>query len=229
MTHVLKPDREEIARALEMVTEPGQVIELRLLKVVNGNGFARTVSGYFNDPQRLVAEAVKYAPTAEGAYITLNPVRPELLARAANRVRNVGKDSPLTSDTDIVKRRWLPIDIDPNRPRGISSTAEEHELSLQRARDIRDALNAEGWPRPILADSGNGAHLLYRIDSASDDQGMVQKCLEALALRFDDDKAKVDQSVFNPSRIWKLYGTLSRKGDSLPERPHRMARILELP
>jgi len=27
--------------------------------------------------------------------------------------------------------------------------------------------------------------------------------------------------VFNPARICKLYGTLSRKGDSTPERPHR--------
>jgi len=35
--------------------------------------------------------------------------------------------------------------------------------------------------------------------------------------------------VFNPARIWKLYGTVSRKGDSIPERPHRLARILEAP
>jgi len=27
--------------------------------------------------------------------------------------------------------------------------------------------------------------------------------------------------------IWKLYGTVSRKGDDVPERPHRFARVLE--
>jgi hypothetical protein len=39
----------------------------------------------------------------------------------------------------------------------------------------------------------------------------------------------VDTAVHNPARIWKLYGTLSAKGDNTPERPHRMARILEAP
>ena len=38
-------------------------------------------------------------------------------------------------------------------------------------------------------------------------------------------------TVFNPARIWKLYGTLVQKGDELPEYgiQHRMARILEMP
>ena len=35
--------------------------------------------------------------------------------------------------------------------------------------------------------------------------------------------------VANPSRILKLPGTWARKGDSVPDRPHRMARVLELP
>jgi hypothetical protein len=35
--------------------------------------------------------------------------------------------------------------------------------------------------------------------------------------------------VFNPARIWKLYGTIARKGDSLPDRPHRLARVLDVP
>ena len=29
--------------------------------------------------------------------------------------------------------------------------------------------------------------------------------------------------------VWKLYGTRVCKGDHLPDRPHRMARILEAP
>lgn len=38
-----------------------------------------------------------------------------------------------------------------------------------------------------------------------------------------------DQTVFNPARLWKLYGTTARKGDDLPERPHRLARLLHVP
>jgi hypothetical protein len=31
--------------------------------------------------------------------------------------------------------------------------------------------------------------------------------------------------VFNPARIWKLYGTWARKGDDTKSRPHRLSRI----
>src|SRR5581483_3191670 len=44
---------------------------------------------------------------------------------------------------------------------------------------------------------------------------------------FDNDRVKLDRKVFNPSRICKLYGTLARKGDPTPERPHRLSRIVK--
>jgi len=230
MAPALKPDPTEILRFLSLIAEPGQIIELRLLKVRRGaNGFCGTMSGYFSDQSKLAAAAAEHGNSAQGVYVTLNPVNPDLLARAANRLQFCGKDTPLTKDGEIGVRRWLPIDLDPVRASGISSTDEEHESAKQRAVQIRDALHSEGWPRPILGDSGNGAHLLYRIDLPASDNKLVKRCLEAIALRFDDDKVKVDQAVFNPARIWKLYGTVSRKGDSVPDRPHRLARILELP
>jgi hypothetical protein len=204
MASAPRPDTAEIIRFLELMAEPGQVIELRLLNVRGTNGFLDTLSGYFSDHRKLAAEAAKHTSLAEGAYVTINPTNPVLLAPAANRLRKAGKSTPLTTDADITARHWLPIDLDPVRPRGISSTEEEHELALERARQIRDALYAENWPRPILGDSGKGGHLLYRIDLPADDNGIVQRCLEALALRFDDDGVKVDRAVFNPSRIWKL-------------------------
>src|SRR5262249_8541637 len=36
-------------------------------------------------------------------------------------------------------------------------------------------------------------------------------------------------SVFNAARIWKVYGTMACKGDNLPERPHRLSRLLAVP
>jgi len=227
---VLIPNKKEIIRFLDLIVEPGQIVELRLLKVQRGKReFPCTLSGYFNDYETLAAEAVKNSAIAQGAYITVNPLNADLLARSANRLQIAGKDSPLTTDADVTSRRWLPVDLDPVRPPGISATSEEHGLAIERAQQIRDALHTEGWPAPILADSGNGGHLLYKIDLPVNDGGVVKRCLEGLALRFDDDRVKVDQSVFNPARIWKLYGTISRKGDSLPDRPHRLARILEAP
>ncbi len=226
----IRPDPAEIRRALDLLLQPGQVTELRALEVTTPE-YRRphTVSGYFDDPDALASAAMKIAPYAKGIYVTPNPVNPALLARSANRIRPLTERDASTSDADIVARRWLPIDADPRRPSGISATDAEHAAALARVRQIRDALAAEGWPAPILADSGNGGHLLYAIDLPPDDGGQVRRALEALAFRFDDDLVGIDQKVFNPARIWKLYGTPARKGDSTPDRPHRLARILEAP
>ena len=35
--------------------------------------------------------------------------------------------------------------------------------------------------------------------------------------------------LFNASRITKAYGTAVRKGDDVPDRPHRLSRILDMP
>jgi putative DNA primase/helicase len=118
------------------------------------------------------------------------------------------------------------------RPAGIAASDEEHAAALQRAIDIDEWLQAQGWPAGVYADSGNGGHLLFRLDLPVDDGGLVERCLKALAARFDDEQVRVDTGVFNPARIWKLYGTLAGKGDAEAAkigRPHRMARILNAP
>ena len=46
---------------------------------------------------------------------------------------------------------------------------------------------------------------------------------------FSDDSIDIDVKVGNPARICKLYGTMAKKGTNIPERPHRMARIVKTP
>ena len=84
---------------------------------------------------------------------------------------------------------------------------------------------------PVYADSGNGGHLLYRLDIPNDPAStdLVKHCLHALGLLFSDDQVIVDPSTYNASRIWKVYGTLAAKGDNTPARPHRLAKLLEVP
>ncbi len=224
----IRPDLTEVHRALDLIVEPGQVVELRLLEVQSeGQRFPATMSGYFDDLKLLAENACKYGGCAKGVYVTLNPVNPALLARACNRLRIPGKNDQATSDRDIVKRRWIAIDLDPVRPSGISSTDEDHSLAIDRAFQIREELRDQGWPHPIVGDSGNGGHLLYGVDLPTNDEDLVKRFLRELARRFDDDRVKIDQQVFNPARIWKLYGTVSRKGDNVADRPHRLARVLE--
>ena len=54
-----------------------------------------------------------------------------------------------------------------------------------------------------------------------------------MSLRYQDHLVRLnlelDQVVFNPARLTKLYGTTTRKGDHTQDRPHRLARIISLP
>jgi hypothetical protein len=218
-----------IVEALKILTEPGQVIELRIPNAERrGN---RTDAGYFDNIQDLAKLGDMLGRgQSQGVYFTLNVVNPALLARSANRVTRYAKN--LTQDSDILYRQWLPIDMDPVRPTGISSTKEEYVAALERAAKIRAWLTDRGWPSPLSADSGNGAHLLYRLPdlpNTDENKTLIQRCLEVLAMAWDDDTVVIDQTVFNAGRIWKLYGTLAAKGDHTEDRPHRLSRILETP
>ena len=41
--------------------------------------------------------------------------------------------------------------------------------------------------------------------------------------------AKVDTANHDAARMWKLYGTVSRKGDPIPDRPHRRSAVIAAP
>ncbi len=153
----LSRTREAIRATLAVVLDGESVAELRVLGSKNG-----IISGYYDDYDALARDAATLDGQGDGVYVTLNPVQPDLLARAKNRVKKYAQHT--TGDNDIRRLRWLFIDLDPVRPSGISSTEDEHTAALTLAQQIGDALRQQGWPAPVLADSGNGAHLLYRID-----------------------------------------------------------------
>lgn len=222
---------------------PGEVVEIRAYGLSRNNkawegwaGGSGIVSGYFDNAKDFGRAAAELEQAkAPGVYFTLNPVNPDLLARAANRLKAASAKSSSTTDKDIAYIRWIPIDIDPIRPSGISSTNDE----LKEAIKLRNKI-AKWWEKlsgtpGIKAVSGNGAHLLYRLqdweiknkDRIDKDERVVwiKGTLKLLNEKFGGGKVDVDTSVFNPSRIWKLYGTTARKGDSIPSRPHRMSYI----
>lgn len=229
----------DVARFLTLLVQPGDVFEVRAPKCLERRGatYTSTVSGYFTHASieaaaGLIAE-LDESGLAPGVYLTLNPVRSDLLARAANRLKRRAPET--TADGDILARRWLLIDVDPVRPSGVSATDEELELARQRASAIYVFLSTLGWPEPIVAMSGNGYHLLYPIDLAVDDNELVRRVLAAIAEHFDDARIATDRSVHNPARITKVIGTVARKGDDLvggdgiAARPHRRSKLINVP
>jgi hypothetical protein len=217
---------DELEAALSAIVQPNSVFELRL---ISGRR-KRIDAGYFDNVGAAATALSELDEPYKGVYLTPNPLNPDLLARAANRVKPWAEFT--TSDKDVLRRLWLLIDIDPERPSDISSTNLEHRRAITKAREIAGMLEVQyGWCEPMLNSSGNGAHLLYPMNEPNDEatRDTIKLFLQCLNNRFKGYGCAIDTSVYNAARIWRLPGTLARKGDSTADRPHRKARIIQGP
>ena len=200
-------DTDEVRRALDVMLDPAGYAQLQALPLGewanlpcdDREGQIRWLSGRAG---------------STGLYVSLNPVKQ--------------LSKPIRAG-DVVRRRWLLVDLDAKRAdRDSNSSEAEHEATHRTACDILDDLCDSGWPLPVVVDSGNGYHLLWRVDLPNDDRSrqLLRKTLHALASRYDSDGVEVDKKTHNANRITKIPGTWARKGPDTPERPHRLARIV---
>ena len=218
----------EIKRALTNYRPPGSdaCFEIRALAT---NTRGNVVSGIFHPSQldQAVAAAAELSGQARGVYFTPNEVACKRApARLVDHARQV------TKDKDITRRLSLLIDFDSVRPPDVSSTDTEHNAALKHTHAVGEILRkVHGFPDPTESDSGNGGHLNYNIELPNDraTTELVKGFLEALDRKFSNAGVKVDTTVYNAARIWKLPGTLACKGPNTPERPHRLTRILKVP
>ena len=218
-------DSDEVRTAVRVLQEPGGVFEIRAI----GTTRKDILSGYFRDAETLLQAFDKIDVRNRNIYITLQQVREECFARSQSE--RFLSSTQTTSDTEIVKYRWLFVDLDPVRSTGISSSDTELAHAELLSEKVAKELAERGFKEPVKALSGNGYHLLYRIDIANDTDGrmLVERCLKVLSDMFNTSEVKIDTTNSNPSRICKLHGTLAQKGRNTKNRPHRMSRILSVP
>lgn len=228
-------DADQIRQAWSILIEPGALTEIRVIDGVDRpQGRPGIHFGYFSDPEAVIT-ALSRLHSWAGVYIIPSPVDPILASRGNGRLQ-WGKRGGTTTDADILRRRWILIDVDAKRRgsngqeiKDIPSTDAEHAATAATAADITGWLATLGWPEPVVCSSGNGTHVVYRCELPTKTD-LPQKLLQALARRFDSDAVSVDQAVFNPARIWRLPGTRACKGGvSTDDRPWRMARVLSAP
>ncbi|NQV29117.1 MAG: hypothetical protein HQ518_32595 [Rhodopirellula sp.] len=229
---------QEILRTLNIFHTPGSVVEIRILGIP-GRGRPHQAAGYFVDIPKaaMLIAGFDAGRTPGGIYFNLNPIISGLRARSPDRITEHLEDT--TSDRNIVRRQWLLIDIDPDRPKGIPSSDEELEAARIVGQDVRDWLRSEfRFVEPLEAMSGNGWHVVFPIDLPNDEETTrtVKGVLQAVAAKFGGDdtpaglpRVTVDTSVFNASRITKLYGTVARKGHGIEGRPLRRSELVYVP
>ena len=214
---------EELQKTEHIFMRENSYIEVRILKTQRG-----TLSGYFNDMEKMISAIKKY-DRKYNIFFTLNVPIDGIESRSINRLKEYAQNT--TTDSEIAKRKWILIDLDPVRPSGISSTDEELKQAEILSNKIRDYLSEAGFPEPVTAMSGNGYHLLYPIDMPNDEDSrkLIKAFLEMLDDGFSNQSVKVDTANYNAARITKLYGTMACKGDSTAERPHRRSKIISVP
>lgn len=226
-------DVSEIARSLRLFTSPEDIGEVR---VIGCGGHRGAVSLHYTgtEVEKVARRAAEMSLNAKGVYVIMNSIPLEFIERSplVSGEREISRSA--TRDADVVQRRWLLIDFDPHsaeRGADDSATDDEKEAACERMETVREYLAEKEFPIPVVADSGNGFHLLYRIDLPNDNDSreLVKGFLVALSSAYSDETVEIDRGVHNASRITKLYGTWARKGTDRPERPHRVSRILSVP
>lgn len=220
-------DEDEVRKALSIFKPDNQLFEIRILK--EGSRRKQISSGYFKDPDKFFEKLDTFDLRQTNIYFSLGYLNEALYSRSQrDTLRQV---SQTTSDNEVDGYQWFFVDLDPVRPTGISSSDSELKKAEQKATTVRQYLEDIGFEEPIVALSGNGYHLLYKIsmENTPENVATIEGCLKTLSEMFDDDDVKIDTTNYNPARICKLHGTLAQKGADSPERPHRMSRILTVP
>lgn len=207
-----------IEETIKVFHREGNIFEICIIPNRSG--------GYFDDPQLAAQLICQHGLGAKGCYFIPNAIKRD----AVGSLNTWHWSRGATKDADIERRRWLLIDADPTRPTDTSSTVAEKREAFRIIANIGQLLKSEGIEMSIRGDSGNGWHDNVPIDTPNDEESklIVKDLLKGLDKRFSNRHAKVDTSVYNAARIWKLYGTVACKGESTSERPHRTS-ILSIP
>ena len=219
-------DEATIRRTISLLKPNDELFEIR---VIGKGQRKRIISGYFTDADTLIQQFDTIDPRATNMYITINRVNDACYAREQHDCFR--QTDVTTHDHEIDSYEWLFVDLDPVRLAEISSSDAELEEARILSDKVYSYMQGLGFNEPIRAMSGNGHHLLYRINipNTDDNKSLIEHCLINLASMFNNEKVKIDVVNHNQARVCKLYGTMAQKGSNTKSRPHRMSCITSVP
>jgi len=153
------------------------------------------------------------------AYVTVNPIRADIVDDVVRRWKTPEPDKKrqTTNDTDIERRTFIPVDVDPIRPSGTLATPEQQEAAKTVADQVIEWYRAEfpNHAKPLYACSGSGYQILLPCDLPADEEAdsIVANLLKMFGKSFDTEAVHIDQTVKNRSRIMRVCGTMAFYSD----------------
>ena len=217
-------DKQQVYMWFDTMKNNQDLVEIRLI------GSNKTASGYFTNADTLI-EAIEPYTEAYNIYFSLNKINPACYGRE-QKDRIVSKVKNTTTDSEVLCRDWVLIDLDAKRLTGVCATSEEATRAYHKGQEVYKFLMDNGFYEPIVVFSSSGIHLYLRCALMNNEENtkLIKRFLEALAMLFSDEYVDVDTKVFNAARISRLPGSFSCKGaNNDPTRPQRKCRFLKIP
>ena len=177
--------------------------------------------GFFDDEDAFLRECVR-GNEAGNVYVGIQPRPARLLIQARNTLKSL-RTGASAKDVEVVTATV--VDLDPVRPRDTASSNAELEEALATAARVADWCVTEGLQRPQVMMSGNGAQLWFALPPMPVTPVLLAGLKDfeaAIRARFQIPTVHID-SIHDPARIIKVMGTVSRKGEGRPDRPHRLS------
>lgn len=204
-----------INNTLALLFEPGHVIG------VSGIRLNDTMSKKFFtdiDQAAAVIEKADRSGKFKGIYLSLQVLK---AGSTSDRRR------------DVASYVHLMIDFDRNVKDGNASDDERcaiEKVMLEAKEWLSGILGSE----PLVADTGNGFHLIFKLQPfAADERAMalLKECILAVKTRFEKPgvNLEIDASVAEPEQLTRCYGTWNRKYPETPGRPQRQSKVLSAP
>lgn len=222
------PAAESIQWHLQMLGHRGcGVTELRIFE-------PKPLVAYADHENHVLRLAMEMQTRTSGIYVGVQPRPAELFDLAPNcwRPARGGRQSNCGTDKHIEYITACFWDIDSiSACKGPASDGElQHTLQAAGLLCRQDGLAMSS----TICCSGNGHYVLAPIVPVDVDNSAVapqfkkfcQQCVESIATRVS--KARIDP-VYNLSRVMRLMGTMNRKGQPMPDRPHRRAHFVSEP
>ena len=190
------------------------VVELRV-----SDGYAWN-SGYYDDVELLLHDIAHHSELGFDVYSSLNSPSH---CRVTNRIYPTTK---ALRDADIEQYTRLLIDLDPVRSTSPSSE-DELDRAREAARKIHALMQGYDFPEPAWACSGNGIHLIYRVEITEADKFHPQwkQTLRGLKNMMQLKDVELDTSVANPAQICRAYGSINYKGAGSHDKAFRQSKI----
>ena len=199
------------------------------MKCRHNGGRPYNAAGYFTDREKAAYAVMNLEKlTPAGIYLVLNEINPDLLARSPDKITPYLDTT--TSDVDITPGgaggTW--ISIPSGRRESRQRTRNMTRQSIWRWIAWRGCRLSVGPTDTCGFRQRCSPVVSIDLPNGEESTALVRGSIQAVADKWNTAEMKVD-NLFNAARIWKLYGTTARKGHSMPDRPHRVAKLLGVP